>query len=331
VEFSTILSEQELLALLCLPFFQKPNELSPFYQFQMEQVGQDHDPTEGLMELYHKGLWEAHEEELTREGQTLFIPVFSPNSRIMVFKGAHQLTPEQEFYSYKQYTVRYSEKPGPTFRGPVAEQTLVNFLRTLLPDRRVPVSENKLSFFAYEYVLLLTIAELTREKNVSAEGIHQHIRSTIAENGALALPIIGLLPEDDPAVSSLNLDVIREVTNALAGDGLLVEAGAGKYDLSQSSKNYFLRILDEREVFMIREEYDMNQLLVREASLIEGEQGYICGRVLFDNAHGKRVVHLEDLEWFKLYTIINEMARPWNYAQMLTLEIVKRTHARVRG
>lgn len=325
------LSEEELLSLLHLAFFRIPNQLSPFYDLQLNEVGLHHDPYYGLRLLGQKRMWDDAGEELTLEGRKLFIPVFAPQARVLLFRGASAAASLQEFYIYKRYVVHYSEDQTPTFRGPYGESDFIEHLRNVFPDRRPPVTANKLSFFEHEFAVLLMLAWMKqRGENLT----YQHLLTMLqfrAESEGLLFPIVGRLDGNGQLPPLLYHDSVQQAVNNLLADGFISETSPGTLELPPPVFRLFLQLQTNREIFMLREEFDGDHFLAREVSILNGEQGYVLGRCGHHGQHEARVVFLEDLEWHMLFRIINEIGRPRDYFQQLTLEVTKRFHAFIRG
>lgn len=325
------LSEEELLALLYLPFFRTPNQLSPFYQLQMEEAGLQNDPEEGLSRLYQKGLWNPREQELTLEGRQLFIPVFAPTARVMLFQSAHSSTPFQEFYIYKKYVSQYIEHPNNTVCGPKTERDLVEHLRAIFGDRRVPYTENQLSLFESEFILLVTIAALQKVgEPPTMERLLQHIQENFTTDG-LMLPVLGRMDNSQGEHPAVHPEALESSMYSLLDDGLIEQAEDGSLYPSDLIDQLFRHVCSEQDIYLLREEFDKGQLLAREVSIFPGEQGYFLGRSSYNEQFDARLVHLEDMEWHTLYRLINEIGRHRDYLPQLTLEINKRYHAHLRG
>ncbi|MCG6535643.1 MAG: hypothetical protein L7F78_13335, partial [Syntrophales bacterium LBB04] len=191
VQGSINLSEDELRALLYLPFFRAPNQLSPFFKQQSQEAWANCEPQEGLSLLEQKGLWDSAQKELTLEGRKRFVPLFSPTARVMLFSGAYSRVPFEEYYSFKKYTVQYSDYSGLTVSSPMDEQQLVDHLRKIFSDRHPPITENRLSLFEEEFILLLLTVSLQEEGiSVDIQSLFQRIRESIEAKG-LAFPILG--------------------------------------------------------------------------------------------------------------------------------------------
>ncbi|GEM_PF-3595733 len=328
------LSQEELLALLHLPFFRAPNQLSPFYELQLQDAGADNDPQRGLVLLAQKDLWELKRKELTREGQLLFIPVFQPTARIMLFSGAHEQVPFQEFYGYKRYLVFFSDKHGVSISGSIREQDLAEHLRKIFPDRRLPLSKNKISLLEDEYIALCLMANLIRQEGVesiSEEALCAHLLRRMQSAEGLILPVLGRLSGEFAGVLLDEPKAILPGVAALVKDGLLEQVAPKTYTLAPYTRVVFFHLLDTREIFLLREELIDGELLVREVSIFNGQHGYFLGRNAHSPQHGRRVIFLEDLEWHELFRILNEVARPSDYANRLSLEVLRRHQAFTRG
>lgn len=332
-ERTITLSEEEIFALLHLPSFRAANQLSPFYSLQAEGRAVEIDPLEGLRRLASKDLWDMKKEELTLEGRLFFVPLFNSTSRVMLFRGATETTPAQEFYLYKKYIVQYSDLGGMTVFGPMREQDLVEHFRRIFADRRSPVSDNRLSLLEDEYIALSLVYRLQAERGgepVRGEDVSRVAADKLAA-GELALPIIGRagdgilsLLESDPAA-------LQQALQGLAADGLIEQPIRGGFGMAQLTRQLFQKILDEVELFMLREEFREEELLAREVSIFAGDQGYFLGRCSYSDQFQRRIVHIEDLEWHALFRVINEIARPADYLARLTLDVVRRQKAFLRG
>ncbi|MCB9640441.1 MAG: hypothetical protein H6727_16215 [Myxococcales bacterium] len=328
------LSQEELLSLLHLPFFRAPNQLSPFYELQLQGVAADRDPQGGFALLSQKDLWDLQRKELSRDGQLLFIPVFQPTARIMLFSGAHEQVPFQEFYGFKRYLVFFSDKNGVSISGSIREPDLAEHLRKIFPDRRPPISKNKISLLEDEYIALCLMTELVREsgkEEITGEELCQHLIERMQSAEGLILPVLGRLSGDFAGVLLDEPKVLLQGVAALTKDRLLEEKAPGVYALAPYTKVVFFHLVDTREIFLLREELIDGELLVREVSIFNGQHGYFLGRSAHSPQHGRRVVFLEDLEWHELFRILNEVARPSDYSNRLSLEVLRRHQAFTRG
>lgn len=331
MQLNISLTEEELLALLHLPFFRNPNQLSPFYHLQLDEAGVQLDPTQGLTRLYQKGLWDPDIQELTLEGRQLFVPMFAPTARVMIFRGAFAQAPFQEFYIFKKYITQYSEQPSLKARGPFKEYQLVEHLRSIFSDRRSPLTENKLSLFEPEYILLVMLIALHEE---GEQPNFDRLLSSVHErlmNSGLEMPVLGLFGPDQQHHRALQSDVLAQSLDSLVADGLIEQNGDGTLFPTDLIGRLFGSIYRTKDLYLLREEFDHGQLLAREVSIFRGEQGYFLGRSTYNDQLDTRIVHLEDMEWHTLYRLINEIARPKDYLPQLTLEVSKRYHAHLRG
>ena len=328
------LSQEELLALLYLPFFRTPNQLSPFYDLQIQGVALENDPKPGLESLAAQGLWNLKSQELSRDGQLLFIPVFSPTARIMLFQGARESIPFQEFYAYRRYLSFFSDKGGVSISGTISDQDMTEHLRKIFPDRRPPISNNKISLFEDEFVTILLMVALTQEEGmeqVTSDALMEAFLRRMRSEEGLALPILGRYAGDFAEQLLEAPQILLDSAAALARDRLLEESAPGIFSLAPYTKVVFFKLAETREIFLLREELIDGDLLVREVSIFNGHHGYFLGRHAYLPQQGRRVVYLEDLEWHELFRILNEIARPSDYTDRLSLEVLRRHQSVTRG
>lgn len=324
------ITQEEVLSLLHLPFFRAPNQLSPFYPLQAEGAnGGDAVPEQGFVYLQQRGLWNPQEQELTLPARKLFVPVFSPTARVMLFRGAYAMTPFQEFYIFKRYVCQYFEQSEPGFR-PLKEKDLVEHLRTIFSDRRTTVTDNQLSLFEPEFISLMLLVQLRDQgEQPDLNRLLQFHKEQLFGEG-LDMPILGkILPDEND--SSQSPDVIANAVESLLGEGFIEHSGNATLAPNPLIGELFERIHQTKGIYMIREEFDDQQILAREASIFPGERGYFVGRCSFHSQFQTRIVHIEDLEWHTLYRLINEIARHRDYLAELTLEVTRRFRAHVRG
>lgn len=328
---SVSLCEEELMSLLHLGFFRIPNQLSPFYDLQRNEVGLHYDPEHGLRMLEEKDLWDPSDEELTLPGRQLFVPVFAPQARVLLFSGASAATSLQEFYIFKGYVVHYMEEESPTFRGPYRENAFIDHLRSVFPDRRPPVTANKLSFFEHEFAVLIMLSWMQQRGDDRTLSSLMKMLRVRAESEGLLFPIVGRLDGNGQLPPFLSEDSVSQAIENLAADEFVLLSSEGAMELPPQVFRLFLQLQTNREIFLLREEFDDEHFLAREVSILNGEQGYVLGRCGSHDTSDARVVFLEDLEWHRLYRIINEIGRPRDYFQQLTLEVMRRFHAYIRG
>lgn len=313
------------MALLRLPFFQTPNELCPFFEWQQQGAALQQDPTEGLQSLAGRGIWDSSQQKLTQQGKELLLPLFAPQARMMLFTGASATRPLQEYYVYNNVIVRYSSEPDYQVTGPFQEYQIVEHFRRVFPDRRAPYTTNNVSLYEPEFIAL-SLIEMVRqeEKSMTMPQLYQRLTQTLQGDG-LELAIMGrlggqkhevLIPEDDFEIALT--DLMR--------DGLAMRNPDHTISLVPETQELFEYVVGSRELYMIREEIQGNQLFAREASIINSARGYILGRSVFDESCGAHIVHLEDIEWPTLFRIINEITRPLHYLEQMVAEIRFRAH-----
>lgn len=324
------ITQEEILSLLYLPFFRNPNQLSPFFPLQTEYVPDENNPPyTGFQYLQQRGMWDPNAQELTLNARKMFVPVFSPTARVMLFRGAYAMTPFQEFYIFKKYVCQYFEQEEPGFR-PMQEKHLVEHLRTIFSDRRPTVTDNQLSLFEPEFLGLMLITQLHHHgETPDLQRLLQYYRQTIETEG-LDIPILGKIYWD-PDNPSLHDDTLARSIDSLLSEGFLHHVGDALLERNPLIAELFDRIHHTKGIYMIREEYDGQQILAREASIFPGETGYFVGRSSYHAQFQTRIVHIEDLEWHTLYRLINEVARHRDYLPQLTLELTRRFRAHVRG
>lgn len=324
------ITQEEILSLLYLPFFRTPNQLSPFYPLQSGYVVDEDDPPQvGFQYLQQRGMWEPQNQELTLPARKLFVPVFSPTARVMLFRGAYAMTPFQEFYVFKKYVCQYFEQAEPGFR-PLEEKHLVDHLRAIFSDRRPTITDNRLSLFEPEFLGLMLLVQLRLQgETPDLQRLLQYYRQTIQEEG-LDMPVLGKLVWDEQN-PSLQEDVLARSLDSLRSEGFITHTGNGRLEPAPLIDDLFKRMHHTKGIYMIREEFDGDQILAREASIFPGECGYFVGRCSFHAQFQTRIVHIEDLEWHTLYRLINEIARHRDYLPQLTLELTRRFRAHVRG
>ncbi len=327
---SLSITQEEILSLLYLPFFRNPNQLSPFCALQMEYVpDEDNPPYTGFQYLQQRVMWDPNSQELTLGARKMFVPVFSPTARVMLFRGAFAMTPFQEFYIFKKYVCQYFEQTEPGFR-PMQEKHLVEHLRTIFSDRRPTVTNNQLNLFEPEYLGLMLLTQLHQKgETPDIQRLLQFYRQEI-QNDGLDIPILGKLFWD-PDNPSLQEDTLVRSIDSLLNEGFLHHVGDALLERNPLIAELFDRIFHTKGIYMIREEFDGQQILAREASIFPGETGYFVGRCSFHAQFQTRIVYIEDLEWHTLYRLINEIARHRDYLPQLTLELTRRFRAHVRG
>lgn len=325
------LSQDEILALLYLPYFRIPNQLSPFYPLQLHQTGADLNfPEDGFSLLEEKELWDSHSQELTLEARKMFVPVFSPSARVMLFRGAYALTPFQEFYIFKKYVVQYFESAEPGFRA-LEEKNLVEHMRKIFSDKRTPFTENRLSLFEPEYIGLMLLCQLRIEgETPDLNRILQDFQQKIY-GGGIDMPILGKLrAEERNRNPALREDVLARAVESLLSEGFISSTTNATLEPAPLIEDLFTKIHHTKGLYLIREEFDGEQILAREASIFPGDRGYFVGRCSYHQQFQTRIVHIEDLEWHTLYRLINEIVRHRDYLPQLTLEVTRRFRAHLR-
>lgn len=312
------LSDQELQALLCFPAFHNPSHLSPF--LSMAQHRPPSPPEEGLRKLAKKKLWDPQRDELTDKGKRRLVPLFLSTLHIQITMGATPTSPPQQFYGYRNTIIQHVQRDDGThvLSPEMTEKMLLNGLKRQLPDRNPPLTENDLTLFHHEFATLYELRHLEENNRpTTPDELMNSLQERFAEQGAY--PILGDLSNHPHILEQLSPEGVQSTLQLLVNDNLLLANPDGSYKTEDAVGKLFHHVLLGRELRLLREEIEDQHLLSREASILMGQKGYFLGRNFFNEQVNAPMIHMEDIEWFQLFTLLNEIVRPKEYLPQLKL------------
>lgn len=311
------LSNLELQALLCIPSFQNPSHLSPFRELASQRPAQP--PEEGLNLLIKKKLWDPQTQELTAKGQKRLIPLFLTQYHICI-SATGDSSPPQHFYGYRSVIVQnVGREDGTQVLSPIlSDKMLMQGLKRQLSNRNPPITENNLTLFHHEFATLYELKNLEEQgQTATAQTLHNAVEQRWSVEGRY--PILGDFKQHPHLHEQLSVEGIQHTLQLLLNDQLIQPSASGSYVTGQAVGELFARLLVSPELRMLREEIEDQHLLSREASILEGQKGYFLGRSFFHEQLNAPMVQMEDIEWYQLFTLLNEIVRPKEYIPQLKL------------